>query len=465
VLLARLLGPRDFGVLSVGMAVASVASLVADFGVSHGAARFLAERRAVPSGLRQVVALALRVKTALSVASVAALWGLSLFAPDVFAEPEIGPVIRILALAVAGDSFMQFVAAAFQATGRIPAGLPMVLVKSTSEFVLTVTLVLAGTGVVGAALGRASGYVIGALVGLGTLFAVLPRVGTNGEEAHGFDPVSTRRLFTYSSAILAIDATMILFNQIDVLLVGALMGSASAGILAAPLRLTAFLQYPGLSLAAAIAPRLARAPDEQRPRADTLMAGLRAIALLQFAVLPPVLLWGEAIMRFALGSRFDDSGAVLSGLALYVFLLGFGPLVTMSVNYLGDAAKRVPIAIAVLTLNAAVDVALIPVIGLAAPILGTSLSYTLYVAAHVRLLERTLVLPLGSALGTVARAAAAAVLTTLLLFLFVGRAPQGPWLLAALLGAVGLYTAALLAVGERAPLRALEAFRERYRRR
>src|SRR5205085_655989 len=105
-----------------------------------------------------------------------------------------------------------------------------------------------------AALGRAIGYLLGGAVGfllatqlIGPVRAAWPK------RRH----VSTRTLAQYAGAMMMVDAAHVLTVQVDILLVGSLIGTTAAGQLGAVNRLYVFLTYMGLALAAGVAPRLA----------------------------------------------------------------------------------------------------------------------------------------------------------------------------------------------------------------
>jgi O-antigen/teichoic acid export membrane protein len=92
----------------------------------------------------------------------------------------------------------------------------------------------------------------------------------------------------------------------------------------------------------------------------------------------------------ALGGEYDKSAPVLRSLAPYIFLVGFGPLVSVSANYLGEARRRVPIAIVTVALNFVLDLVLVPQIGVLGGAIGTDVAYTLYAPAHLLLCQRIL---------------------------------------------------------------------------
>jgi tellurite resistance protein TehA-like permease len=89
-------------------------------------------------------------------------------------------------------------------------------------------------------------------------------------------------------------------------------------------------------------------------------------------------------------------------------LSGIGPILAVSVNFLGEARRRVPIAVAAIALNVAIDVALLREIGVVAGAIGTGCGYFVYVAGHAVICHRLVDLqPLAMA-RTLGRSAAAA---------------------------------------------------------
>ena len=124
------------------------------------------------------------------------------------------------------------------------------------------------------------------------------------------------------------------------------------------------------------------------------------------------------MVRVALGPHFHESASVLRALAPYIFLSGFGALVSVSANYLGEARRRVPVAIVTVLINCAIDLVLVPRIGVVGGAWGTDAAFALYVPAHLWICQHALDLDLRPTALTFARTAlAGAALTgTLLLF-------------------------------------------------
>ena len=203
-----------------------------------------------------------------------------------------------------------------------------------------------------------------------------------------------RQILAYSGALLIVDALFRAFAQIDVLLIGAILGGGRAvGLFDMPMQLAWFLHYPAGAISTAVAPRMARRPDAE-PQIGTFTDAMRWITALQGIFLAPIIIWAEPIMTTLLGDEFRKSGDVLQALAPFVLLSGPALLASLAVNYLGAGRSRVPVAIAALGINAVWDVIFLSKMGIVAGAIGTDLAYAIWVPAHLLILRRLLDLPL-----------------------------------------------------------------------
>ena len=401
--LARTLGPGRFGVFSLALSIGGLLLLPSDFGVSQSVARFAAERRGNLPALGRLMRDAMKLKFLFAGATCALMFAVAGPVANAYDEPALGWTLRAMAVAVLGQSVMQLYGGVFSGLAQTSRSFRMVFSKSVVETGASIALVAAGAGASGAAFGRAIGYVVGAAVGAATMLAFIGRRRSAAPEDH----VGVRRIAGYATAILVVDAAYTLFQQVDILLIGAIMSATAAGLYQAPLRFIALLHYPGYALAGGVAPRMA-ADSAEGPRADAFVYATRYITLFQAALLAPVVVWADPIIDLLLGSDYADSAEVLRALAPYVFMMGLAPLFSLSANYLGQAGRRVPIAIATVVVNIAIDVVLIPKIGIVAGAIGTDVSYAIYVPAQLWVVLRVLGVPFQPILVTLARSLVAA---------------------------------------------------------
>ena len=442
--LVRSLGPAGYGVFALAVAIGIMCSLLAELGISPAAARFVAEQRGDRNAMAAVVASALRLKLPLSALVAGVLFLAAGPIASAFGNESLTWPLRAIAIALFGQSIAALLGGTFVAQGRVALNLRLVVAGGAVELGTSVALVLLGAGATGAAFGRAAGWSVAAAL---ALVLTVRSFGRRAVALRGGDATRARDIARYAGAIVLVDAAVVLFDQIDALLIGAILGASSVGIFQAPMRLTTLLLYPGYAIANGVAPRLARGVRE-RANAGALRVSYRLIVLFQAALLAPVVVWGGPIAVLAFGEEFAESGDVLRGLAPFIFLSGLAPLVSLGANYLGLARRRAPIAIAAVLINIVVDLALLPTIGVVGAAIGTSLAYAVYVPAHVWLCWRELGLAARDAVVPVVRALAAAAAMAAVLLL-VGTESLGlwEWVVGAVAGTAA-YLAALALTGE-----------------
>lgn len=461
--LVRELGPEAYGVFALGVSLITIAMLLADFGVSLSAARFIAQHRNDPPAVSRVLAHALALKLVAGVVVAAVLVGAAQPLANAYDVPALAPVLRVLAIALFGQSLLLFFQRAFIALGRVGIGLRMIFSESVVELVATIGLVLTVGDAFGAALGRAAGYAAGGAI---AVVVTVRRLGRRSVRPRLRAPAEGRRMARYAGALVIVDGAYTLFTQVDSVMIGGFLGPAAVGKFEAPLRLITFLHYPGLAVANGVTPRLAPAAAGAKTDTGPFLEALRWLVIFQATMLAPVIVWSEPIVTLILGESFAESAEVLRALAPFVFLAGIAPVVALAVNYLGEARRRVPIAILTVALNAGIDAALIPKIGILAGAIGTDVAYALYVPAHLWICQRVLGLDLRRLGWTLLRSIAAAAAMALPLLAF-GTSDVPPLELAmgGLAGAAA-FAAVLVVTGEvsiREIRRATEALRRRMR--
>jgi O-antigen/teichoic acid export membrane protein len=440
--LVRALGPDDYGVFALALGIGTALTIIADAGVTPSAARFIAERARDGSAVSAIVANATVLKIFVLVPLSAALALLAGPIAGAYGDADLEAPLRLMALALAGQSMFALFREAFIALGRLSTTWLTVLLESAIEASASVAFVVGGAGAAGAMLGRTAGYVAGAVIAAVLLRRLLRRLPS---ERVSLPTVRRNMLIAYAGVLFLIDVSFTLFEQIDVIMIGAIIGTHAVGVFEAPLRLTVFLGYGGQALALAIAPRLARrgAPDV---RAFT--TATRYLLLLQGLLLAPILVWAGPITDLVLGPSYAESEEVLRALAPFVFLSGLGTYITITVNYLGEARRRVPLAVLCVALNAAIDAVLLPTIGVVGGAIATDVAFAVFAAGHFWICRDALDFPLRPLAWSFARCLVAVGAMAAVLALFgTSSLSAAEWLAGGLFGVVA-YVAVLRLLGE-----------------
>jgi O-antigen/teichoic acid export membrane protein len=445
--LVRVLGPDGYGVFALALGIAGITGVIARFGIPTSVGRFLAERRDDPAACASLLRDALRLNIVSAGLACTALFLAAAPLAAAYDEPGLTWPLRAFAISLFAETLFMLYVSAFVALARIAVNFRLILVESTVETTATVALVAVGAGVTGAAFGRAVGYAVGLALAVGLVLRLYGRI-TLALGRRGVGGGRTRELARYALPLFAIDVIFGLYARIDVILIGALLGTTAVGVYAAPGRLIPALESVALAVSNSVAPRQAVGADRNT---GAFPVAVRWLMILYAAAVPPIVVWAEPISDLLFGSEYGGSADVLRAMAPFVFLNGLGPLSATTVNYLGFAGRRVPIALTALVVSVAWDIAMLPVMGPPAAALGAGIALAIYVPAHLVICQRHLRFPVRPLVLTLLRAALAAAAAGGVLAL-AGVTSLTP--AAALLGIVGgvvTYLGVLLATRELKP--------------
>jgi O-antigen/teichoic acid export membrane protein len=451
VFLGRALSAEQYGSFTFAMSVIVIATLFVDIGITPSTGRFVAERREDPEAAANVFRTATRLKLRVGLLGSVVLFALAGPICAAFGANAAAWPLRALAVSLLAQSMFMLLLAVFIALGRLRYNLIILTAESVVEVLASIVLVVLGAAATGAAFGNAIGYMAGTVAGLAAVKRVLGSLrarASDGPLASSLPVVSPRQILSYARPLLLVDAAFRVFTSIDVLLIAALVAAgapvASFGL---SMRLTVLLEYPVAAVAAAVAPRLARWRDGESDL-PLFAASLRYLLILQMLFTAPLIIWSQAIMHLIFADKYPEAPAVLQTLAPYVYLCGISQITTLGVNYLGEARRRVPFALAMLSLNAAIDVVLLPRIGIVAGAIGTSAAYAVWVPAHLWILRERAGLRLQPLVVTALRTCVAgAAMVAALAALGTGKVPAALMAAGLVVGPV-TYVAALFAVRE-----------------
>jgi O-antigen/teichoic acid export membrane protein len=461
--LVRTLGPADFGLFSLAVSIAALVMLPSDFGISGSASRFIAERFGDWRAVAVLMSDALRLK--LVVSGLVSLVLIVLAGPiaEAYGEPELAWPIRWMAFAVLFQGLVGFYRYAFLAMRDAGVGFRIVVGESAIEAGATVLLVTLAGGAASASAGRAVGYAFGTALAVAI---TLKRLGLLAFTRSGRIGEARRKLARYAGALFAIDAAFSASVNMAPLMIGGFLGSREVGLFSAPSRLIVLLQYPGVAVANSVSPLMSRGENHE-PNVPLYTNALRYLIVLQALLVAPIVVWADPIVDLVLGDGYERSADLLRELGPYIFVAGLSGVLAGGLNYLGEAKRRVPIAIGDVILTAALTAGGLATIGLSGAAYAADLVSVLYALVHIWILRILVQLPVGKLALSLARslAAGAAMAGVMLLF---GSEDLAVWEWFAG-GAAGLaaFVVVIVASGEvsLAQLRALpRTVRERARR-
>lgn len=437
--LIRVLHPQGFGIFSLAISIGAIATLATGAGLAEAASRFVAERRTELKVAAAVAVDSFKYRIILSLVSSIALFVVAGPIADAYKIPGFDWPLRAVSIAIFGQSIFSHVRSLMTGLGRSTLTVSAVFFESLMETGASIALVALGAGATGAVFGRAAGYLFGMFFAL--LLLVRALGGWQSVRDRVEKHISTKELLGYSLALFIINAAYTLFDQIDALVIGGILGATSVGLYQAPARLVILISYPGMALASGVAPRLAKQRDKA-PDVGLYIRSLRLILIYQAFVIAPVIVWSGPIMDLIAGSGYAKSADVLLALAPFIYLSSVAPYVTLTINYAGFARARIPIVIASVLINLGLDLWLVNEIGIIGAAISTDIAFVIFVGAHLWIARRSFGAPILPQVGLILRTFVATAAMAACLFAF-GTDKLGftDWILGALSGTVAYFAA------------------------
>lgn len=438
VLLARWLQPDGFGVLQLVLSMVAILLMPADLGISHSAARFVAETvNDRGPHLRGVLVGAGIMKAAIQLLVSAVVF--------VVAKPlghalHVDPTgVRLGAALVFSLGFHNGFLKIFeglQQYRRIPG---LALIKNSGDLVFSVAFVLLGWGVAGALLGRVLGSAIAAIV---AFIIVATKVYRRSPHAPWQLGRETRQILGYGSVLAIVDLGSRILMNADRFLINAFLGAAAVGTYSVPARVLELSEIVALSVAAGIAPGLAGRSLDDAERRNTFVGSIVHLWALYAFVGAVICAMGPRLIVSLLGTEYSAGGPILRVMSVALPLVGISPMLSLSLNYSGHAAVRAYFVFLAVGILVCADMVLIPRLGAVGAAVGFVLGQASYVMCQLVYCMRSFGIgarPLAPKLLVILVAG----VLSLVAFLAVLQMGSSPWVMALL----GIAIVALYATG------------------
>lgn len=216
VVLARVLTPKEFGLVSLALVVIGFLDVISDLGVSQALIYLDASRRRTDAALVATVVL-----------GAAIALGLVLLAPVVgrqLHEPETVPLLRLLALSIFAGSLGVVPDTLLRKDLDFRRRVPVQLSLSATRGVLAIVLALAGFGVWALAIAQVAAQIVSSVVAW-ALVTYRP-----GRNAWRIGRAEMAELFRYGVPTAGSGLLSNLVLNVDYIIVGRVLGATQLGL-------------------------------------------------------------------------------------------------------------------------------------------------------------------------------------------------------------------------------------------
>jgi O-antigen/teichoic acid export membrane protein len=406
--IARVLGPVDYGAVSLGVTTLGLLSTLGLLGLHTGVARYLprfdddADRRGVLVSAFEIV---VPVVTAIGllVAGLA-----DPIATHAFGDPAVAPFVRIFGLAIPFAALTKLSVGAIQG---LQQAAPKVVVQNVTppvtRFLAVAVAVLVGAGAVGVASAYALAYVAAALVGLAFVVRRTPLLAS-------VSPTPMRRDLVAFSAPLVVSAAMgFVLTDLDTFMLGYFASTEAVGVYNVVYPIAQLLTVALTSFGFLFMPIISElhaddAPAEMRRIYQVVTKWVFVATLPVFLV---VALFSDMTIAVTFGSEYRPGATALTLLAVAYFTHAVAGPNANTLTAIGHTRLVMWDSVAVAVVNALLNLLLIPSYGYLGAGVATAISYVslnllyatqLYRATGIHPFSRGLVRPGAVALTLVA---------------------------------------------------------------
>ncbi|MGD8628172.1 MAG: flippase, partial [bacterium] len=377
VVFARLLGTSEYGIYTLGFFLVLIMVAVTSLGIPSSFGRY-APRYRTREGLRWFFrkAYTLNIIFSLAVGAVVFIFP-AFFSNLIYGDPSYSGVMMIVAVCVPGLVILTNLMNTF-------SGLKLFRASSVTQFSQVAFFAIVGTMFALAYASASSALFALALSILVTLVLFLPLMTRylklKEPEYHGLDePGFYRRLLRFTIWFTITPILIQIFQYVDRLSLQRMLSSSDQGVYSAAVNLAATISAVGLAVNNVIFPHLSTAWEAgEKDRAIlSLDIAIRFTAVALTVIGLALILLGKPIILVLLGEAYAAGAQVLPYIVVFYLL-------TISVWLFGVYASLVERTyvstiglVSALPVNVALNLALIPRLGIVGAGLATMLSYVL----------------------------------------------------------------------------------------
>lgn len=398
ILLTRyLLDPSTYGLLTLALSILTFYQLFSDLGLGKSAAKYVTEYRETnPGQVLHVLEQALKIRTVTVLVTATAALVSAKFVTDLIGEPRLLPLLSVGVLYIVANSYRGFNSILFQGFNQVSWTALLQITNSVGRVVFAVVFVVGvGWGVLGAFLGYVAGAALSALLGFVVLYT---KFYSRHERSDTADEGLTRRIVEYSFPLTITRSAGIINGKLDAILIGYFLTPGAVGLYALGKQISSFALVPAGSLGFAVSPTYGeqKANEEMTHAARLYEQTLEYTLLLYIPAAVGLALVARPTTRLIFGSDYLGSVVVIQIFAAYIVLQALVQITTDALDYLGRAKTRAIAKGTTSFANAVLNVALIPVFGIAGAAAATVATTSVYTAVNLYAIHTELGLRVGA---------------------------------------------------------------------
>lgn len=376
VLSRYLLTPDEYGLLFLALSILGVALLFSRLGLDKSAARFIAEfdetdQSQIPHVIR--ITAAIITVTMVLVGGVLVVGGNRIAL--LVGEEALTPLLIVGSVYVVGQTLTSFSTRLFQGFNRVTLSAVVRTVYNVALPVLVVSLALLGFGAFGALVGYAISALLAGIVGCVIVYLKFLKPYERSESR---ESGLMSRIFRYSIPLTATHGANVIDKRVDIVLVGYFLNPAATGVYTLGRQITEFVIAPAVSLGFTVSPTYGqrKASDEIEAAARIYETTFTYIIAIYIPAAAGIVLVAEPMISYVFGADYQGAAPVVQVLSVLVVVQAIDYITNDGLDYLGRARARAVAKGGMAVGNAALNIVLIPILGIVGAAATSVITYS-----------------------------------------------------------------------------------------
>ncbi len=332
ILVARFLGPEDYGIYSLSLVVPQIFFLVTDFGIREGIIKFTIEaekKGQIGLGLK-VIKYGILIRALAGVLSFLLLFvSADFIAEFVLQRPNLGFFVRIASVSVIFQALYSTSAYAYIGLDKAMHSSVITQIQSIVKAVVSILLIVLGFGITGAVLGYVFGFMVGGVVGVLSLWMYF----------RGFDDyvdseqlaLSLKKLIRYGAPLYFSVLMIGVMPQFFDILLAFFVSNADIGNFKATANFMLLLMIVAQQLTASLLPAFTKLSGTSVSETNSFFGkSHKYITLVIIPITVLLIIFSNEIVQVLYGSGYADAGFFLAIYSCLYLLTGFGYLILPS---------------------------------------------------------------------------------------------------------------------------------------
>ncbi len=386
VVLARLLDTYSYGLMFLAISVLGIVKLFSLLGIGKSTAKYLTTyKERDPTQIPHILRFGLLFNATVLVMTCLVLLFTYEHVAALVGEPDLAPFLLVGVLYLAFFTLDYFAQRALQGFEAIEITGITKAVRGVVKLVLAVGFVLLGYDALGAFVGYMLAYVVAATIGFVYLYVRYYRDVERGPRENGL----RRRIGEYSIPITVTSTAVTIDRYFDTVLIGFFVGPVAVAFYTVGKQVIRFVETPAIALGFTLSPTYEAQKEQGKSdiTAKIIQEGVSHTLLLYVPAAAGLILVAEPLIELVFGDPYLGAVPVLQILTIYAVFYAVDNLVGSGLDFLGRARERAIARTGSALLNVALNLVLIPSMGVVGAAIATVISYGIYTLTNVYILS------------------------------------------------------------------------------